>query len=204
MPIRTEAQARADLERHLGPLNNLFEAAHQEFREHARGLAPTMDLSTRAMVYRGLIWKHARAYTDEGKNGAYLHKRSQLLLLGLEGQYLCRVKKLRQGFSVAVSPTVAAEHYDGNRLPDYAADIFPGCEDATLLYLGWTIPENAPDQIDRYLVCNNPDRSFAWAIPLGDGKPGATEQSDLPFGHGPEDAPVRIRLKAADAKKANG
>lgn len=40
MAIRTEAEARADLARHLGPLNDLFEAAHQDFRENARALAP--------------------------------------------------------------------------------------------------------------------------------------------------------------------
>lgn len=205
MPLRTEAQARADLESHLGPLNDMFEAAHQEFRENCRGIAHIIEMRTRASVYRDLILKHARAYADsEKKNGAYLHRKKQLLLLGLETKYLCRVKKLRQGFAVAVSPTAASGQYDGNTLPKYAAGIFPGCEDATLLYLCWTIPENAPDRIDRYLVCNNFDRSLLWAIPLGEGESSPAHQEQLPLGHGPEDEPVRIRIKAKGTKRENG
>jgi len=202
MPIRTEAEARADLGRHLGPLDDLFEAAHHEFRENGRALAPTMCMTTRAMVYRGLILKQARAYADEGKNGVHLHKKDQLLLVCLEGKYLLRVKKLRQGFTVAVSPTSAGEHYDGQRLPDYASDIFPGCEHATLLYLGWTIPENAPDQIARYLVCNDTNREPLWAIPLGEGNPPVPTEQLLPMEGGSGDAPARIRIKAS--KKSYG
>lgn len=204
MAIRTEAEARADLARHLGPLNDLFEAAHQDFRENARALAPAMNITTRAMVYRDLIWKQARSYADEGKNGAHLHKKNQLILLGLEGKYLLRVKKLRQGFTVAVSPTLAAEHYDGQRLPEYAEDLFAGCDECTLLYLGWTIPENAPDQIVRYLVCNDSNRDFLWAIPLDEGKPPVPTEEQLPMEGGSGDAPARIRIKSADVKKANG
>lgn len=204
MPIRTEAQARADLERHLDPLNDLFTAAHQEFRDKAQGIAHSLTMSARAIVYRDLILKQARAYADGGANGAHLHRKSQLLLLGLENRYLLRVKKLRQGFTVAVSPTRAAGHYDGNRLPDYATDMFPGCEDATLLYLGWMIPENAPDEIARFLVCNDTDRTLLWAIPLGEGKTAPPEQQELPMVGGPSDAPVKIRIKAAGQKKANG
>lgn len=202
MPIRTEAEAREDLRQHLAPLDGLFEAAHREFRENGRSLAPTMCLTTRAMVYRGLIWKHARAYAEEGKNGVHLHKKDQLLLIGLEGKYLLRVKKLRQGFSVAVSPTAASEHYDGQRLPDYAGDLFPGCEDATLLYLGWTIPENAPDQISRFLVCNDTSRELLRAIPLSEGGPSVPTEQLLPMEGGAGNAPARIHIKGA--KKANG
>ena len=204
MPIRTKAEAQTDLRRHLGPLNSLFEAAHSEFRENARVLAPTMTITTRAMVYRDLIWKQARAYVDECKNGAELHRKDQLLLLGLESRYLLRVKKLRQGFTVAVSPTVAAEDYDGQKLPTYAAGMFDGCEDCTLLYLGWTIPENAPDQIARYLVCNDQNRELLWAIPLGEGKPPVPTEERLPMEGGSGDAPARIRIKGAVTKKANG
>ena len=204
MVIRTEAEARADLAKHLGPLDELFAAAHLRFREEARALAPTLNISTRASVYRDLILKQARAYADEGKNGAHLHKKDQLILLGLENKYLLRVKKLRKGFTVAVSPTEAAEHYDGQRLPDYASDLFTGCNDCTLLYLGWAIPENAPDQIARYLVCNDANRDPLWAIPLGEERPPASVDEQLPMEGGSGEAPARIRIKGADTKKANG
>lgn len=204
MPIRTEDQARTDLARHLGPLDDLFEAAHAEFRRERRGVAPAMGLGTRASLYRDLIWKHARAYADESKNGAHLHRKSQLFLLGLGGKYLCRVKKLKRGFSVAVSRTPAAADYDANRLPDYASDIFPGCDEATLLYLGWMVPENAPDQIARYLVCNREDCSVLWAIPLGEGSTSPSAQETLPLVDGPGDAPARVTIRKDVAKKAHG
>lgn len=204
MVLRTVEEAQAHLASHLGPLNNLFETAHQEFRENTRSLAPAMSITTRAMVYRDLIWKQARAYADEGKNGAHLHKKDQLVLLGLEGKYLLRVKKLRQGFTVAVSPTAASEHYDAQILPEYASDLFIGSDKCTLLYLGWTIPENAPDQIARYLVCNDENRELYWVIPLSEGEPPVSTEEQLPIEGGSGDAPARIRIKGADAKKANG
>lgn len=129
-------------------------------------------------------------------------RKGQLYLVGLDSKYAFRVKQLSGGFSVSVSPTHASAQYDANEMPAYAADLFPEGSEATLLYLGWSIPENAPTEINVYLVCNDTRRDVLWAIPLEGGDEGRGIQQPLPIAD--DDSGVRVRVKPGTKRKANG
>jgi hypothetical protein len=203
LPIRTADQARGDLAHHLAPLGALMDAAHQEFQAECRKIAHKLDSSSRASIYRDLIVRNLRGYCEE-TTGATTHKKGQLTLVGLENNWLLRVKKLRQGFAVSVSPTNASREYDANQVPASHQGVLPQMPPATCLYFGWNVAENAPGSINKFLVCNDERRQLAWAIPLDDfGIPPATTQ-DLPLTpKAPTDEPRRVRVKASTARKAN-
>ncbi len=168
-----------------------------------REIAPMLNTSTKASIYRQIFVRMLHDYCD-ATAGAHLHRKNQLVLVGLAGKYLLRVKKLRQGFYVGVSPTFASEHYDGNRLPDYATDLYPEAPEATLLYLGWSIPENAPTEISLYLVCNDANREVLWVIPLSGGDDGRGITIPLPL-EGDDDTGLGIRVRVKrDEQKADG
>lgn len=206
MPIATEEEARADLANHLDPIAAFVDAAYEQFQRDGRLLAPFLESRTKASGYRDLIVRHGRAYCDgDAKNGAHYHRRGQLVVIGLENRYIVRVKRLWKAFRVAVSPTAASAEYDGNVLPAYAASLFPDMPDPTLLYLAWDIPENAPMQVNKYLVCNDAARATLWHIPMGGSIPVGGLQQPLPeIGGGTGEAVSRVRVKGGLERTANG
>lgn len=114
-----------------------------------------------------------------------------------------RVKRLAAGFTASVSPTHASAQYDANELPDYARTLFPGVAEATLLYLGWSVPENAPGEIEVCLVCNDANRNLLWALPLGDADSGCGIQQPLPLPMDGDGVEVRVVVKNRE-RKENG
>lgn len=203
MPIRTEDQAKVELEPHFMALRELVAEAHADFREQCRNIAHVLELGTRAAIYRDLIVRKLRAYCDVTTGAQFLRK-DQLCLVGLENNWLVRVKRLRNGFAVGVSPTLASEQYDANELPDYAISLLPDAPAATLLYLGWAVPENAPGEIESYLVCNDGNRAVLWAIKLSDPAPSRGIQEPLPIDDGGNEEPRRVTLKGSAKRRANG
>jgi len=200
---RTAEQARSDLKDHLGPLAALMDAAHEEFQRECRGIAHKLDVRSRASIYRDLIVRNLREYCDNTP-GATTIRRGQLFLVGLENNWLLRVKRLRNGFGVAVSPTVASRVYDANQIPASVTGLFPNHPPPTCIYFGWVVAENAPTEINKYLVCNDEARQLAWALPLDDNgyQPSITEE--LPFSPAPPDGePRRVRVKGTPARKIN-
>lgn len=202
MPIRTAEEAAADIGHHFGGLRKLGLAVHKDFLEKCRLIAPVLNSSTRASIYRQIFVRMLHDYCD-ATAGAQLHRKNQLVLVGLANKYLLRVKKLRQGFTVGVSPTCASEDYDGNHLPGYAVDLYPEAPEATLLYLGWSVPENAPTEISLYLVCNDLNREVLWVIPITAGDDGRGIQEPLPIDGDGEGVGIRILVKG-DERKAHG
>ena len=203
MPIRTAEQARADIGHHFGAIAELAREVHADFRRDCRAIAPLLNSATRASIYRQIFVRKLRDYCEAAK-GAHFLRKGQLCLVGLDSKYAFRVKQLSSGFGVAVSPTWASEQYDANEMPGYAADLFDGAAEATLLYLGWALPENAPAEINVYLVCNDARRNPIWAIPLeGNGGDGRGIQEPLPI-DGERPGGVRVRVKAPNERKANG
>ena len=203
MSIRTAEEATDDIGHHFGGLAALAREVHSDFRRDCRAIAPLLNTATRASIYRQIFIRKRRDFCDANA-GTHLFRRGQLYLVGLDNRYAFRVKQLSHGFGVAVSPTHASEQYDANKMPQYAADLFPEDAEPTLLYLGWAIPENAPSEINVYLVCNDSRRNVLWAVPLEGGDDGRGIQQPLPeFGEGGGDG-IRIRVKGANERKANG
>ncbi len=202
MPIRSVDDARAEIGHHFAGLAALGREVHADFTRECRTLAPIMESRTRASLYRDMFVRKLRDYCD-ATNGAHLHRKYQLVLVGLESRYALRVKRLSVGFSVGVSPTFASEQYDSNQLPEYAMGLFPEAPEATLLYLGWSVPENAPQEISIYLVCNDSNRNVLWAIALSDGDDGRGIQIPLPIDGEDEGIGIRVVVKENE-RKANG
>lgn len=202
MPIRSMDDAKADIGHHFSGLEALGREVHADFLRECRVLAPVMESRTRASLYRDMFIRKLRDYCDSTA-GAHLHRKSQLVLIGLESRYALRVKRLGEGFAVGVSPTQASEQYDANELPDYATDLFADGPGATLLYLGWSVPENAPHQISLYLVCNDANRNVLWAIALSDGDDGRGIQAPLPIDGDDDGIGIRVVVKG-NQRKANG
>ncbi|WP_232631851.1 hypothetical protein [Methylobacterium sp. Leaf118] len=202
MPVRTLEQAQSDLALHLKPLSDLMDQAHAEFQRECRGIAHKLDARSRASVYRDLIVRNLREYCDDAK-GATTHRKGQLMLVGINNKWLLRVKRLRKGFTVAVSPTDASREFDANHVPDAAADLFPDAPAATCIYFGWSVPENAPQTITKFLVCNDANRQVLWSLPLDSDTP-PTVLETLPLAPvGPAVPPSRIRVKAARKQAEN-
>lgn len=203
MPIRSSDDATTEIGHHFAGLAALGREAHAFFQANCRNIAPMMEKGTRASLYRDIIVRKLRDYCDATK-GAHLLRKNQLTLVGLESRYALRVKRLAAGFSVGVSPTHASAQYDANRLPDYAAGLFPEAPAATLLYFGWSIPENAPGDFKMYLVCNDANREVLWAISLDDGEDdGRGIPAPLPFDGEDDGVGIRVVVKANE-RKANG
>lgn len=202
MPIRTVEEASADIGHHFDGLRELGLEVHRDFQEKCRLIAPLLNASTKASIYRQIFVRKLYDWC-ETVAGAHLHRKHQLILVGLAGKYLLRVKKLREGFAVAVSPTFASAEYDANHLPEYATDLYPDAPEATLLYLGWSVPENAPSQINLYLVCNNTEQDVLWVIPLNGEGDGRGIQAPLPLNGDDEGVGIRVLVKDGE-RKANG
>lgn len=204
MTVRTLDQAKEDLALHLKPLGDLMDAAHAEFQRECRSIAHKLDARSRASIYRDLIVRNLREYCDEAAGATTLRK-GQLTLIGLENNWLLRVKRLREGFAVAVSPTYASREYDANQVPASMIDLFPGSPGATCIYFGWSVAENAPGSISKFLVCNDENRRMAWALPLGDSESPPAITVDLPLEPVvPAAEPRRVRLKVTPGRKING
>ena len=202
MSIRTADQANADLKHHLEPLGQLMDAAHEEFQRECRGIAAKLDMRSRASIYRDLIIRNLRDYCDV-TTGATTIRKGQLVLVGLDNKWVLRVKRLGKGFGVAVSPTAASREYDANQLPVSVASLFPTDDAPTCIYFGWSVSENAPGSISKYLVCNNEARQPLWAIPLGDSDAPPAVTADLPLAPTAPEPARRVRVKVAAKRKVN-
>lgn len=203
VPLCTVEQAKAELGHHLNALGEIMDACHAEFMRECRNIAHKLDARSKASIYRDLIVRGLRAYCED-VTGATTHRKGQLTLIGLENNWLLRVKRLREGFAVAVSPTQASRDYDANKVPEAIAGLFPDSPPATCIYFGWSVSENAPGSINKFLVCNDENRRLAWALPLDDyGTPPSTVV-DLPFTSPPTpQTPSRVRVKGAAKRKVN-
>jgi len=200
VPISSVEDAQAQIGHHFTGLGALGKEVHADFLRECRVIAPLMEARTRASLYRDMFIRKLRDYCDNTE-GAHLYRKNQLVLIGLESRYALRVKRLCAGFSVGVSPTEASEQYDANEMPEYASNLFGDAPSVTLLYLGWSVPENAPHEISLYLVCNDERRNVLWAIALGDSDDGRGIQQPLPIeGEGDEGVGIRIRVKGEERK----
>lgn len=204
MPIRSVEHAQAEIGHHFAGLAALGREAHAFFLTECRTVAPLMESRTRASLYRDIIVRKLRDYCD-ATEGAHFLRKNQLKLVGLESRYAVRVKRLAVGFAVGVSPTHASQQYDANELPAYAADLFDDAPEATLLYFGWSVPENAPSEFKMYLVCNNSNRDVLWAIDLDDAGEDDGRGIPLPLPIGGDEDGVGIRvLVKNNERKAHG
>jgi hypothetical protein len=201
--MRTIDDGRRELGPHLKALGELMDRAHEEFQRECRAVAHKLNARSRASIYRDLIVSNLREYCDNTP-GATTHRKGQLMLVGIENNWLLRVKRLRQGFAVAVSPTQASRDYDANQIPASMQDMFPNNPPATCLYFGWSVAENAPDTISKFLVCNDENRELAWVLPLDDdASTPPLGTLDLPLQPVAPSSPKRVRVKAAPARKTN-
>lgn len=202
--IRTAIDAQSDLSAHLKNLSALVDEAHDEFIKEVRGIAHKLHSRSIASVYRDLIVAKLRKYCDEASGATSLRK-GQLFLIGLENNWVIRVKRLKSGFGVAVSPTLASEEYNANQLPSFIADLFPNHPPPTCLYLGWSVAENAPQEIRKFLVCNDENQQVLWVLPLDESDPTPPFEQELPFVPVvPQVAPKgRVKVKGSVKRKVN-
>lgn len=202
LSIRSADQANQDLADHLLPLGRLMDEAHEEFQRECRGLAHKLEMRTKASMYRDLIVRNLRDYCDVTA-GATTIKKGQLVLVGINNRWVLRVKRLGKGFSVAVSPTAASRDYDGNQVPASIASLFPDDDLPTCIYFGWSVAENAPGSIAKYLVCNDSNRELLWTIPLGGSLPPPSVTEELPLAPVAPAPTHRVRVKATAKRKVN-
>lgn len=203
MAVCSAEDAQTDIGHHFAGLANVGREAHTFFLTECRTVAPLMEPRTRASLYRDIIVRKLRDYCDNTQ-GAHLHRKNQLTLVGLESRYALRVKRLAMGFAVGVSPTQASEQYDANEIPDYASDLFSDAPQTTLLYFGWSVPENAPSDFKMYLVCNDSNRNVLWSIALDDGDgDGRGIQTPLPIDDEDDGVGIRVLVKGTE-RKAHG
>lgn len=203
VPVRSVDQFRADAGAHFEAFGAELDAAYAEFLQETRGIAPRLEARTKAGIIRDLAARRMREFCDRTKGAEFIRK-GNLGVIGLANNWVLRLKKVADGFKVAVSPTGASEEYNRNEVPaSLDAALLPE-PPATCLYLAWAVPENAPHRIEKYVVCNNGFGAVAWVLPLDDFSLPPAEQ--LPFGKpdDPEPGRGRVRIKADRKRKANG
>lgn len=203
VPVRDVEQFKADAGTHFAAFVAELDAAYAEFLEQTRGIAPRLETRTKASIVRDLAARRMREFCDRTK-GAEFIRRGNLGVIGLANNWVLRLKKVADGFKVAVSPTGASEAYNRNEVPASLDSALLPNPPATCLYLGWAVPENAPHRIEKYVICNNAFGAVAWVLPLDEFSPPPAEQ--LPFGKPSESDPGerRVRIKANRKQKANG
>jgi len=203
MPFRPIDQATLDLQPYFEDIVRHMDEAHAFFLEEARKLAPHLGAGTKAAVIRDLIIRRMREFCEE-RAGAQLIKKGNLAVIGLLNNWVVRVKQLRGDFTVAVSPTGASHEYDRNEVPESLKGELPFEPPATCIYLGWTVPENAPERIEKFLVCNRQNGSVGWVIPLDDYSTPPPAALDLPDpSQPPPGEERRVRVRAERRRKSN-
>ena len=203
MVARTRDAFLTEFAPHLPVFADELDAAYVEYREKTRDLAHKLETGTKAGIIRDLAVRRMRELCDR-TSGAHFIRRGNLGVVGWANNWLLRPKKLRDGFKVAVSPTTASAAYNRNELPASLVGILLSEPAATCLYLGWVIPENAPERIAKYVVCNNEFGEVAWVFPLDDHSPAPEMALDLGTPLQPDDGGRRVRVRADAKRKANG
>lgn len=202
VPYRTLEQAMMDLPPFFEAFAAELDAAHAEFREKGRELLPRLGNSAKASCIRDIAVRRMIEMCDRVPGAHYIQK-GQLGVIGLSNNWIVRIKKLR-GFSVSVSPTFASDDYNRNAVPKSLQGVLFQAPPATCIYLGWSIPENAPHMIEKYLVCNNSYAEVAWVIPLDSYSRPPAEDLFGPSTPPPEGEPRRVRIKEGGRRKADG
>ncbi len=202
MPVRSVDQFKADVGAHFADFVVELDAACAEFLEKTRDIAPRLETRTKAGIVRDLAARRMLEFCGRTK-GAEFIRRGNLGVIGLANNWVLRLKKVADGFKVAVSPTGASEQYNRNELPASLNGTLLAEPPATCLYLAWAVPENAPHRIEKYVICNNGFGAVAWVLPLDEFSPPPAEQ--LPFGKPSEPDPGerRVRIKTDRKRKAN-
>jgi hypothetical protein len=199
---RSGDDARRDFGPHFSALARVLDDSYDEFLEKTREFAHKLENGTKASIIRDFSVRRLREYCDSA-TGAHFFKKGNLSLIGFNNNWVVRIKQLRNGFKVAVSPTDSSRAYDRNELPTSMESLLPNVPPATCLYLGWTVPENAPSRVEKFLVCNNEFRELDWALPLdadGDMPP---ERLPLPEPPEPPAERSRVRVKNEKKRRAN-
>ncbi|MBF0304444.1 MAG: hypothetical protein HQL41_02165 [Alphaproteobacteria bacterium] len=202
MSRRSGDDARRDLGPHFPELARLLDEAYREFLEKTREFAHKLETGTKASIIRDLSLRRLREYCDTAP-GAHFFKKGNLSLICFNNNWVLRIKQLRSGFKVAVSPTGSSKAYDRNELPTSMASLLPTEPPATCLYLGWAVPENAPSRIQKFVVCNNEFRELDWALPLDEDGPTPPERLPLPEPPEPPAERNRVRVKEEKKRRAN-
>jgi hypothetical protein len=202
VPVRSLDQFKAHAGIHLAAFVAELDAAYAEFLERTRDMAPRLETGTKAGIVRDLAARRMREFCDRTKGAEFIRK-GNLGVVGLENNWIVRLKKVANGFKVAVSPTGASAAYNRNEVPVSLDGALLPVPPATCLYLGWAVPENAPHRIQKYIICNNGFGAVDWVLPLDEYSPPPAET--LPFDKPiePEPGERRVRVRADRKRKAN-
>src|SRR5579872_6319089 len=173
-------EAEADLAVYYPSLVEELDAALAEFREETRRIAPRLHARTQAGIIRDLTVRRMREWCDRTQGATFI-SRGQLSVVGLQNNWVVRVKRVRGDFKVAVSRTQASEAYDRNEVPLSIASDFLEEPEATCLYLGWFIPENAPTRMGKFIICNDGAGYRSWVRALDDAPPSPNPGLDLGY-----------------------
>lgn len=173
MAFRPKSDAETIFPKYFECLSRCVEEAHATYLDrHGSGLAG-LEVATKRSMMRDIIVKNLRDLADGGdeKNGMHFFQRGCLSYIGVENDWVIRVKHVDHKYKVGVSPTADSRSFNRNEVPDDVSSEFGGRE-PTALYLGWRINENAPMAPEVALVCNNSAGEVAWLLPIvGDGLP---------------------------------
>ncbi len=203
MPVRSVDQFKADAAAHFAAIVAELDAAYSEFSEKLHDMAPRLEPGTKAGIVRDLAARRMREFCGRTKGAEFIRK-GNLGVVGLENNWVLRLKKVANGFKVAVSPTGASQDYNRNEVPASLDGALLPEPPATCLYLGWAVPENAPHRIEKYVICDDGFGAVAWVLPLDEFSPPPAEQLPLGKPDEPDPGERRVRIKADRKRKANG
>lgn len=201
MAFRPKSDAETVFPKYFEGLTQCVEEAHTTFLDrHGSGLA-ALETATKRSMMRDIIVKNLRDLADGGDhvNGLHFFQRGSRSYIGIENDWVMRVKHVDHKYKVGVSPTQDSRSFNRNEVPDDISSEFGGKE-PTALYLGWRTNENSPTVPEVAIVCNNYAGEVAWFIPIiGEGLP---PEFQLPL---PETGPMTgtvVKIKKT-AKVAN-
>lgn len=198
MPIRPLADAQRDLDQYRDKIVECVLQAHDEYL-----LIPGLHrfpLGCKADMLSSLIRHYLSRWADE-EFGVNVIRRGNLEAFGLGNNWIMRVKKMDDLFRVGVSPTFSSDQYDHNEVPANIASTLLDEDQATLLYLGWQVMDNAPDRPQICLICNNGHAEVHWVWALAGSEPMtplALPVPDLPVAPQPG---IRVKVKADAPRK---
>lgn len=203
MPTRPIEDAQRDLEHYRDAIVDCVLRAHVEYLTvpglHRLTLGCKSDMLSNLIRHYLRVWSETQRGVDFFSNG-------NLHTFTFGNNWIVRVKKMDDLYRVGVSPTIASDQYDRNEIPENITATLLGEAEATLLYLGWQVMDNAPKQPHISLICNNRFGEVHWVWPLSGPEPEPPLPLPLPLPELPSapEPSVRIRVRAGASQKRSG
>jgi hypothetical protein len=158
---RGQEEAQADLAEHVAPIHRAISGALNEFLEKHSPLRHSYSLRSEASIIHDLMVIHLRKEFEDVP-GVGLHLKQHLFLLGINGKYVIRTKKL--------SKRLLTRNHVTQQVLDFLHQAqleIPGIETPTNLNIGYQPNGAELGTAKIWMTCPNGGK-VAWAWPLSD------------------------------------